>query len=310
MKSFVLHDESVNTYGFRMLTRGCDLSEFQKNPVMFYNHDATEAPIGRWENIRIEEDRILADPVFDLDDPFAQKIALKVEKGFIKAASVGAWVIESTTDPALLLAGQTEPTVTKWALREASICNIPANHNALALYDADGEKVAPGDIATVLQLTDNPQSIMNVRMTNELQTLLALSDTATDTEIVGAVKTLTTELDALRAYKASAELTAKQKDEEAFHKLSARLTPAELEPMKKLFAADPAATLALLSAMPEPVSVQKAIENAQKSGASKLLADKTWSELDREGRLAELYDKDPELYSEKFREQFGRDPQN
>ena len=33
-KTFVLHDESVNTYGFRMLTSGANLDEFRKNPVM------------------------------------------------------------------------------------------------------------------------------------------------------------------------------------------------------------------------------------------------------------------------------------
>ena len=30
--TFTLHDESVNTYGFRMLTSGCNLEEFRKEP--------------------------------------------------------------------------------------------------------------------------------------------------------------------------------------------------------------------------------------------------------------------------------------
>lgn len=53
-KTFVLHDESVNTYGFRMLTSGVNLDEFRKNPVMLLNHNDYSLPIGRWENIRIE----------------------------------------------------------------------------------------------------------------------------------------------------------------------------------------------------------------------------------------------------------------
>ena len=32
--TFVLHDETVNTYGFRMLTSGANLEEFRKNPVI------------------------------------------------------------------------------------------------------------------------------------------------------------------------------------------------------------------------------------------------------------------------------------
>ena len=52
--TFVLHDETVNTYGFRMLTSGANLEEFRKNPVILLNHKDWELPIGRWENIRIE----------------------------------------------------------------------------------------------------------------------------------------------------------------------------------------------------------------------------------------------------------------
>ena len=62
--TFVLHDETVNTYGFRMLTSGANLEEFRKNPVILLNHKDWELPIGRWENIRIEGTQILADALF------------------------------------------------------------------------------------------------------------------------------------------------------------------------------------------------------------------------------------------------------
>ena len=63
--TFVLHDETVNTYGIRMLTSGANLEEFRKNPVILLNHKDWELPIGRWENIRIEGTQILADALFD-----------------------------------------------------------------------------------------------------------------------------------------------------------------------------------------------------------------------------------------------------
>ena len=66
--TFVLHDETVNTYGFRMLTSGANLEEFRKNPVILLNHKDWELPIGRWENIRIEGTQILADALFDEKD--------------------------------------------------------------------------------------------------------------------------------------------------------------------------------------------------------------------------------------------------
>lgn len=132
-KTFVLHDESVNTYGFRMLTSGANLDEFIKNPVMLLNHNDWGLPIGRWENVRIEDGRILADAVFDENDPKAVEVMQKVENDFIRMASIGAWPPEEVSDAEdLKFPGQTGHTVTKWTVREASIVTIGANHNALA----------------------------------------------------------------------------------------------------------------------------------------------------------------------------------
>ena len=100
--TFVLHDETVNTYGFRMLTSGANLEEFRKNPVILLNHKDWELPIGRWENIRIEGTQILADALFDEKDDEAVKIADKVEGGFLRMASMGAWPPEEVSDAAEL----------------------------------------------------------------------------------------------------------------------------------------------------------------------------------------------------------------
>ena len=97
-KSFVLHDESINTYGFRMLTDGADLTEFIKNPVMLLNHDDWSLPIGRWEKIRKEDGKILADPVFNLKDERGAKVAQQVEDDFMRAASIGAWPPQELSD--------------------------------------------------------------------------------------------------------------------------------------------------------------------------------------------------------------------
>ena len=74
-KTFVLHDETINTYGFRMLTAGANLEEFRKNPVMLLNHNDYTLPIGRWENIRIEGTQILAEAHFDMADEKAREVA-------------------------------------------------------------------------------------------------------------------------------------------------------------------------------------------------------------------------------------------
>ena len=120
--TFVLHDETVNTYGFRMLTSGANLEEFRKNPVILLNHKDWELPIGRWENIRIEGTQILADALFDEKDDEAVKIADKVEGGFLRMASMGAWPPEEVSDAAALtLPGQTLPTVQRPLSRSGPI---------------------------------------------------------------------------------------------------------------------------------------------------------------------------------------------
>ena len=52
--TFVLTDESVNSYGYRVLTSGIKMEQFLKNPVMLYSHDNNRMPIGTWENVRPE----------------------------------------------------------------------------------------------------------------------------------------------------------------------------------------------------------------------------------------------------------------
>lgn len=315
-KSFVLHDESVNTYGFRMLTSGADLEEFKKNPVMLYNHDNWDMPIGRWENIRVEGTQILADPVFDMKDPKAAEIARKVQDNFIRACSIGAWVRESSSDTSLRLEGQTEATVTRWTVREASICNIPANHNALALYDANGKRVADEDIATILELTDNTPRIENHNSNNqetenqmkeELAKMLNLSDKAEDTAIVNEVRSLRAQLD-----------DYKKRDQDAQKAEAVSLTDAAIregrldasarEATLKLFNADHASAKAMLSALPKPASVNEEINKSKDKGNSKLdeWAKLSWDELDKAGHLPELKTQAPDIYEEKFKEEFGK----
>jgi hypothetical protein len=140
-KSFCLSDESINDRGYRVLTAGINLDRFKKNPIMLWMHRRDDGwnsyqvlPIGRWENIRIEENRLLADPVFDENDKFAQLIKSKVENDLIKGCSIGINRIEVSDDPKLLEKGQTRATITKSELYEASIVDMPSNKNTVRLF--------------------------------------------------------------------------------------------------------------------------------------------------------------------------------
>jgi HK97 family phage prohead protease len=157
--SFIVSDESINKYGTRVLTNGIDLSEFRKNPVLFWNHKRDEDgifgasaknhyPIGRWENIRMDGENLKADAVLDLNDATGKKVAQKLKDGFLNAASIGIAVVGTSESEEFLLAGQTRPTITQSKLLEISIVDIPANGNAMRLsyegemlrFDANEDK--------------------------------------------------------------------------------------------------------------------------------------------------------------------------
>lgn len=191
--TFVVHDETVNTHGFRMLTSGANLEEFNKNPVVLYNHNDWDCPIGRGENMRKEGTQILVDIVFDEEDKEGAKVQGKVERGFIRMASIGAWPPEEVSnDPALKLPGQELPTVTKWTVREVSICSIGSNHNALCFYDRESKKRIDLTDTSVIKLMDFKQSINHKTETemSYLTGLLKLSDSASDVAIQEAVQGL------------------------------------------------------------------------------------------------------------------------
>lgn len=202
-KTFILHDENLNSYGFWMLTEGCDYSQFERNPIMFYNHHRTwrgdkaeMLPIGHWENIRVEKKRILADAVFDIDD-FSQTIANKVESGTLKMASCGFEVITTSSDPKYMKHGQKYETILKWKLKEASIVDVGSNDNALVLFDkseivelscTSSRKFPVKEIL----LTPKNMDIQNIRQE------LKLSDSASIEDALTAIQPVMTEISSLR----------------------------------------------------------------------------------------------------------------
>lgn len=320
-KSVVLHDESINTYGFRMLTSGANLEEFKKNPVMLYNHDDWAMPIGRWENIRIEDDKIIADPVFDLKDAKAAEIARKVEEGFIKAASIGAWSPEEVShDAALMLAGQDLPTVTKWTVREASFCAIGANHNALVFYDREGKKIDLSDKQTFIRLTDSITKKTENKMNKELLGVLGLKDGASEEEVAAAVKIALAdgenakkELKELQDKVAADEAATKEKQKQEAVALTdaairdGRLDASAKDATLKAFDNDFENTKVMLSSIKGRKSVTDRIVEARDRGVVNN-SDRfvgSWSDLDKKGLLMQLKDEDPERFKELFRAEFG-----
>ena len=158
MKEVIISTEAVNSYGTRVLTSGIDLEQFKRNPVLLWMHrrafDGESMPIGKIDNLRVEEGKLIGTPVFDQNDEFARKIESKWESGFLRMASAALEPIEVNPDPALALEGQTRATVTRCKLIEVSIVDIGGNDEALQLCGSDGKqlKLAAGEDAPALPL--------------------------------------------------------------------------------------------------------------------------------------------------------------
>lgn len=174
--TFVVSDESVNSYGFVIKTDGIDTSKFEHNPVMLYMHER-KTVVGRWENIRRDGKRLLADAIFDDSTPLGAQVKSQVEKGFLRSASIGAEIIKKETINGV-------ETVTKSELTEISIVDIPSNSNALKLYRKDGRQV--------LRLVA-PQTTDDLR--GAVVELLGLDEDATDECILAEIQALTNATD-------------------------------------------------------------------------------------------------------------------
>ncbi len=137
-KEFIICDNSINRYGWRLLVEGIDLSGFLKNPVCCVNHDTREIPVGRWKNLRIENEQLIGVLEFDADDEKAVMLHKKYEKGFLNAVSLNILPLEESEDKSVLLVGQRYPTITKSDLLEISLVTVPGQRNAVKLTAPGG----------------------------------------------------------------------------------------------------------------------------------------------------------------------------
>ena len=329
--TFKVHDDSVNTYGFRMLTSGADLSEFERNPVILLNHNDYDLPIGRATAIRKESDGIYADIEFDSEDPKAKEIEGKVERGFLRMASVGTWPPEEASDdPGLKLQGQTGPTFTRWTLREISICPIGANHNALAMYDrASGKRIDMDGKDAVVRLMDGISNNNNKSERNMsfITKLLKLNDAASDQAIgeelekkIRLADTLQKEVDTLKAQNKTLSdklnehdaAVRKETEAKAVKLIDAaikdgRLDASGREAWVEDFKRDYATAEARLQSIAPRQIISASVQTEGKTGAGVKLRDMSFNEIIKADRLGELK-KDNELYREKFRESYGHYP--
>jgi HK97 family phage major capsid protein/HK97 family phage prohead protease len=126
--SFVLSDETPDSYDTIIDSRGWDLTRFRANPIALFKHDQGFI-IGLWENARVEGRQLIANlklAARGTSQRIDELISL-VEQGIIRGVSVGFNPLEMRPEP-----GGNFTRIVRQSLAEASLVAIPSNQNALA----------------------------------------------------------------------------------------------------------------------------------------------------------------------------------
>lgn len=317
-KEFCLTDNSVNVYGYRLLTEGLDLAHYMKNPIGFMMHDREGGVIVKWEDFRTEGDKLYGKPVINLSHPKGEDIATQVENGFINAASMGKIVcLAATDDPKLKLDGQTGPTVTKWFPREISFVDIPGNHNALAnLYDINDNELNLADF-----VKPKPKEMSKVLLTAAMLTALNLSDKSSEEDankafqdlvdtagkVPGLEKDLADktaaltdkekELDDLKAANVAKEVQDLLDKGEADKKLTKDLS----KELADSFKDNPAGLKKVIEAMPAQTVITDQLADPKEVAE---FLGKSWDDLYASNKLETVRTNFPDLYEKLRKEKY------
>lgn len=178
-----ISNDSLNSYGTRVLTSGMNVEQYCRNPVLLYMHERGNV-IGYVKDLKVENDEVTGELVFDEATELSKRCKKQFEFGSLKMVSAGLDIIELSEDSAYLVAGQTSPTVTKSKLFEVSVVDIGANDDALVLKK-DGKRITLGrdGECPLPELSNNPQKSKSEMEQKAIALQLGLPETATDAEI-------------------------------------------------------------------------------------------------------------------------------
>lgn len=99
-----LTNDTLNSYGYRVLTEGVDISQYERNPILLYMHNRGKA-IGLIKDIRKENGEITGEPVFDEATELSSQCRKQWDFGSLRMVSIGFEVVETSEDPKHLVPG-------------------------------------------------------------------------------------------------------------------------------------------------------------------------------------------------------------
>lgn len=195
-----ISNDSLNSYGFRVLTSGMDVSQYNRNPVLLYMHERGNV-VGYVKDLKVENNEVTGELMFDCASELSQRCKKQFEFGSLRMVSAGLEILEMSEDKDLLVVGQTRPTITKSKLFEVSVADVGANDDALVLHK-DGKRITlgrDGDCPLPLLNNNNKQKKTEEMENKTIALNLGLPETATEAEISAKIA----ELNAVKEQNAS-----------------------------------------------------------------------------------------------------------
>ncbi len=175
-------NDSLNSYGSRVLTAGMSVEQYCRNPVLLYMHQRGNV-IGFVKDLKIENGEVTGELVFDEATELSKRCKKQFEFGSLRMVSAGIDILEWSDQPEHLVQGQTSPTITKSKLYEVSLVDVGSNDDAIVLMK-DGKQITLGkDGDCPLPLINNNQKNKKEMELKILALQLGLPETATEAEV-------------------------------------------------------------------------------------------------------------------------------
>jgi len=301
-----ISNEILNSYGTRIMTDGLDISQYQRNPVLLYMHQRGLV-IGLVKDIRKENGEVTGELEFDEASPESIRVKKQFEFGSLKMVSASVDILELSEDPALLVQGQTRPTITKSKLVEVSVVDIGGNDDALVL-SRDGVTLELGkDGSNPLPTINKPSNENNMEL-KDMALELGLPATASENEVkakIAELKASKQEADTLRSEKESLTLSAITQVVDAG--IAQKRIPADKKDHfialgKKVGLEDLKSTIASMAPVTKVSSVLNLGSEVTSPGTYKKLSDVPETEL------MKLRENDRETYISLYKAEYGIEP--
>lgn len=149
--TFVMTDETVDSYGDIVRAKGCKLDRFENNPICLLNH-RSDLILGSWSDVKRIVRRIEGTATIAKEGtaPHVDMAYNLMSQGILKAASIGFMPLKVERR----LDDNGEPLwsydILEWEMYECSVVSVPANPAALAKSMKEGSMMARDLLEEVL----------------------------------------------------------------------------------------------------------------------------------------------------------------